>query len=162
MKSIPLYACSLLWLLLATSACAPRPALPPGVHWNSRTGEFRWWQGAVTLPPGMEYRSTSSDSFAGQFRSMGRALVIEHDMGGYAGVYATPKGADTFEERIVSASRVWVARHTYANRLDGRYYLFAVTFPDNGLANFFLYSSDEKDAAIIQRIALSFRPAPPA
>ena len=61
-----------------------------------------------------------------------------------------------FEERIIKGARVWAARQSYRRR--GRTMWLAVTFPDNGCANFYLTSSNIEDAAIIDSIARSFHP----
>jgi hypothetical protein len=123
------------------------------VSWNSKSGKFTWWRGEVTLPVGLRYRGVPSDTFEGRFTSPDGKLVIRHDIGGYAGAYASRRDAFSFEERVVEGARVWTAR-----RYRGRATLMAVTFPDSGCANFFLESSRIEDAAVIDSIARSFQP----
>jgi hypothetical protein len=142
--------CLLIACTLLGESCRQRVS---PVSWNSKSGKFTWWRGEVTLPTGLKYRGEPSDSFAGHFTSLDGKLVIRHDIGGYAGAYASPRDGFHFEERVVDGVRVWTAR-----RDRSRTTLFAVTFPDSGCANFFLESSRIEDAAIIDSIARSFRP----
>ena len=55
-------------------------------------------------------------------------------------------------------SRVRVVRATYTNAKGDTEHFFKVSFPDSGCANFYLESTNEKDAAVIDFIARSFRP----
>jgi|SRR5579872_765897 len=137
-------------------ACARRPALPQSVNWDEKSGVFRWWAGEVRIPAGFTHEIEPSDTFQGHFTSRDGKPVIRHDIGGYAGVYAERKDALFFEERIVDGARVWTARRTWG--MTGTKTLIAVTFPDNGCANFYLESSKGEDASIIDALARSFRP----
>jgi hypothetical protein len=98
-----------------------------------------------------------SDTFEGHFTSPNGKLIIHHDIGGYAGAWAKSKGSDAFEERRVNGARVWTGQLKSRTARDSTV-RFAVTFPDNGCANFYLSSYDMNDAAIIGAIAGSFRP----
>jgi hypothetical protein len=53
---------------------------------------------------------------------------------------------------------VRVVRATYTNAKGDTEHFFKVSFPDSGCANFYLESTNEKDAAVIDFIARSFRP----
>lgn len=146
------------WKLLAaglfTASCDhPFPFLPEGTSWNPWSGEFRWWRGSVTLPPGFSYKGERSDTFADRFTN-GR-IVIRHDIGGYAGAYARPISSYHFSESSVAGSRVWVAHRPWGSQGRG---LSAVTFPDAGWANFFTESSNAAQKQTIAAIAASFRP----
>jgi len=126
--------------------------------WNPKSGKFSWGAGEVTLPVGFTYREEPSDTFEGRFTSPDGKLVIRHDIGGYAGVYASREGAFFFEEDAVEGARVWIAKRDQPGRTGARTTLAAVTFPDSGCANFFLESTKAEDAALINSIARSFRP----
>jgi hypothetical protein len=133
--------------------------MPSGTSWNPRSGVFAWWGGQVTLPDGFKYEQEGGDTFVGQFTSSDGKVIIHHDIGGYAGAWARLRGAYAFEERVIEGARVWTAQRTWPTGPGTRdSILFAVTFPDNGCANFYLTSSNLKDAASIDRIARSFRP----
>jgi hypothetical protein len=94
------------------------------------------------------------DTFVGRFISQDRRVVVQHDIGGYAGVYASRVGASGFEEWAVDGARVWTAQ----KELRDHKLIVAVTFPDSGCANFILESATPGDAGIIDFIAHSFRP----
>lgn len=142
---------------LVVLCCCSRPPMPPGTSWNQRSGVFRWWGGEVTLPVGLSYQLDGGDTFAGHFTSPDGKLIIHYDIGGYAGAFAHAKGSTTFEERIVEGARVWIAQQRWPTRARGSI-RFALTFPDNGCANFYLYSDNMNDEAIISGVARSFRP----
>ncbi len=137
--------------------CCTRPPMPSGTSWDQRSGLFRWWGGEVTLPVGFTYQQDVSDTFEGHFTSSLGKLIIHHDIGGYAGAWARSKGSDAFEERIVEGARVWTGQRRSRAAGDNTV-RFAVTFPDNGCANFYLTSNNINDAAIIGATARSFRP----
>jgi hypothetical protein len=118
---------------------------------------FTWWGGEVTLPVGLTYQQDAGDTFEGHFTSADGKLIIKHDIGGYAGAWAKSKGSDAFEEWIVESARVWTAQRRWPTHARTSIQ-FALTFPDNGCANFYLTSNDIHDAAIIGAIARSFRP----
>ena len=136
-------------------SCTMRSTMPLGTSWNRRSGVFTWRNGEVTLPSGLRYQQDAGDSLIGHFTSSDGKLIIHHDIGGYAGAYANMRGNDAFEERTVEGVRVWTGRRKWPR---GETMQFAVTFPDNGCANFYLHSSNLRDAAIIEGIARSFRP----
>lgn len=143
--------CALVW-----SSCARRPSLPPSVIWDEKSSVFRWSGGEVRLPGKFTYQRDVGDTIAGHFTSPDEKLVIHHDIGSYAGAYANRWLADSFEERIIEGSRVWTARQSY--RRGGRTMWLAVTFPDNGCANFYLTPTTIEDAALLDSIARSFHP----
>jgi hypothetical protein len=148
-------SCLIVCTLLGSS-CNQHLVLPGGTNWDEKSGVFRWKLGEVTLPPGFTYQVDPSDTFEGHFTSRDGKPVIRLDNGGYAGAYAERKDALFFEERLVDGVRVWTARRKWG--VAGTKTLMAVTFPDNGCANFYLESSNAEDAAIIDALARSFRP----
>jgi hypothetical protein len=139
-----------------TLACT-RPV--SAVSWNKKSRVFGWWGGEVTLPVGFNYQQdVGADTDVGHFTSPDGKLRIEHDIGGYAGAWANRREAITFEERVINGSRALIAQRKWPDGSGGATLMFAVTFPDNGCANFFLTSNNVADAWPIQRIAQSFRP----
>ena len=113
----------------------------------------------MRLPTGFSYRVDQGiDTFEGHFTSADGAVVVRHDIGGYAGAWASRKGALAFHERVVGRARVWTAKRDWPDGQAGHTLLVAVTFPDSGCANFFVKSSKPEDAATIEFIATSFRP----
>jgi hypothetical protein len=148
-----------IYCALMCFSCAQRPKLPDDVTWDDKAGVFRWRLGEVKLPIGFVYQwDPGSDTFRGHFTSPNGRLIIQHDIGGYAGAYANRRSAYSFDERIVEGVRVWTTRRKYPDGKGGQTTLVAVTFPDNGCANFYLQSSNIEDAAPIAVIARSFRP----
>lgn len=146
-------------IMSALFACAHRVSLPKDASWDAKSGIFRWWAAEVQLPVGFRYQvDQGTDTFEGHFTSPDRALIVYHDIGGYAGAYASRKRALNFEERLVDGARIWTARREWPDGKGGRTVLVAVTFPDSGCANFFLESSKPNDVAPIEFIAKSFRP----
>ena len=123
--------------------------------WNSETGAFSWAKGEVKLPPGFSYKADHGiDTFLGNFASQDGNVVITHDIGELAGEHLGMGGLETLTE----GSRV---RVVLAIRSDGNghsTFFSKVSFPDSGCANFYLRSSNEKDAAAIEFIASTFRP----
>ncbi len=107
---------------------------------------------------GLSYRdATGVDSFEGQFYSLDETLVIEHDIGAYAGAWAQRVDALAFEEGVVDGARVWIAELPWGPARDRRK-LAAVTFPDNDCANFYVESFDHTGIELVRKIASSFRP----
>jgi hypothetical protein len=137
-------------------SCARRPELPQSASWNENSGVFRWWAGEVSLPSGFTYQTDPSDTLEGHFTSADGKFIVRHDIGLYAGIWANRRDAFAFEERITDGARVWTARRKRGK--DGATTLVAVTFPDNGCANFYLESSNSEDAAVIDALARTFRP----
>jgi hypothetical protein len=143
------------WLV---ASCAWHRSPPKLYSWDEKSATFRWQQGEVRLPPGYQYKVGSGiDSFAGSFTSPGGSLIVRHDIGSMAGAYAARDGALFFEERTVAGARVWIGRKD-ETAPNGHTTLMAVTFPDSGCANFFLWPARAEDAAVIDSIARSFRP----
>ena len=148
----------ILCALLGTS-CRRSSALPKGVSWDKKTSTFVWWGGEVRVPSGFTYQvDHGADSFEGHFSAPDGKPVIRHDIGGYAGAWASAKDATSFEERLIQGSRVWTARRNLADGKGGTTTLVAVTFPDAGYANFFLYSSRVEDAKLIMHLAQTYLP----
>jgi len=146
-------------ILFTLLACSHRTQVAPGLSWDAKSATFRWWAGEVKLPIGCTYYADQgTDTDQGHFTSTDGALIVRYDIGGYAGAYASHKGASLFKERLVDGARVWTAKREEPYRKDGHAVLVAVTFPDSGCANFFLRSSNPEDAAIIESVAKSFRP----
>jgi hypothetical protein len=133
----------------------------PGGGWDGRSATFTWWAGSIRLPPGFTYhRVRGTDSFEGRFTSPDRKLVVDHDIGAcyISGAYASREKSLVFNERIVKGARVWTATKDQPLPNGRHAFRFAVTFPDNGCSNFFLYSSKPEDAETIDFIASSFQP----
>ena len=61
-------------------------------------------------------------------------------------------------ETLIEGSRVRFGSVAHDDEKGGKEYFFKVSFPDASCANFYLESTSEKDAAIIEFIARSFRP----
>ena len=145
---IPIYF--LMTIALVSSACTRRVSFPDGSSWDPKSAVFGWWAGEVRLPAGFTYLAGGGlDTFEGRFTSPDGRLVVRHDIGGYAGAYASRAGATVFKEWVVDGARVWIAHK------DRR---VAVTFPDSGCANFFIDCATPGDAEPIDFIARSFRP----
>ncbi|MDX2267128.1 MAG: hypothetical protein NW208_03415 [Bryobacter sp.] len=153
-------------LILLLSSCSwvemQSQALPRGTHWNRETGKFTWYRGEVSLPKGYSYTVTEGvDTFTGVFLSPFRRVVVNHDIGGFAGAFAKSRKAIHFEEKTVQGARVWQATHKLETPEGPNSYLVAVTFPDSGCANFFLETRDSSDSNIIRSIAASYVPIKP-
>jgi hypothetical protein len=143
----------------ALLSCSYRIPLPKDANWDAESATFSWSGGDVKVPVGFTYQvDQGTDTFEGHFTSPDRALIVYHDIGGYAGAYASHKRAFTFEERVVDGARVWTAKREWPDGEGGHTVLVAVTFPDSGCANFFLMSSNPKNAAPVEFIANNFRP----
>jgi hypothetical protein len=126
------------------------------VSWDKESGVFRWNNGVIRLPSGFTYQTDPSDTLEGHFTSADGKLIVRHDIGFYAGAWANRKDALVFEERIRDGARVWTARRNRGK--DAATTLVAVTFPDNGCANFYLETSTSEDAVVIDALAQTFRP----
>ncbi len=146
--------------VLIGSSCTRRLSLPKTASWDERSVTFGWWGGVVKLPAGYTYQvDQGADTFEGHFTSPDGKLVINHDIGGYAGAFAKRRNdAFFFEERIEEGSRVWITRRRWPDGKGGTTTLMAATFPDGGCANFFLTSSKIEDFEPIAQVARSFRP----
>jgi hypothetical protein len=134
---------------------------PKGVTWSAESGTFVWWGGRINIPLGFTYQvDQGTDSFEGHFTSADGKLVIRHDIGGYAGAWASRERSLFFREDVIEGARVWIAKRDWPDGkgMGGQTILVAVTFPDSGYANFFLESSKAEDAALIELIARSFHP----
>ena len=141
------------------TACSQSPSLPKDVSWDKTTSTFAWWGGKVRVPSGFTYQvDQGADTFEGHFTAPDGKLVIRHDIGWYAGAWASAKDATSFEERLIEGARVWTARKNWPAGRGGTTTLVAVTFPDAGCANFFLYSSRIEDAEVVNYVAHSYRP----
>ncbi len=155
-----------LLFLVGMAGCAHRPPLPQGVNWDSRSGTFTWSGGEVKLPPGFTYEADrGTDTFEGHFTSKDKRVIVRHDIGGYAGCWASRRRALSFSEASVDGFRVLMAKRDWPDGKGGHTVLVAVTFPDSGCANFFLKSTSSEDVSIIEYVARSFhgrgRPEPP-
>lgn len=163
-RAVRLSIATRLWTFLIVSAlfassCAQRLSLPKGSRWDAKTATFAWWCGEVKVPVGFKYQmDQGADTFQGHFTSPDGKVVVRHDIGGYAGAWASQERAFFFEEKLVAGARVWIAKQDWPNGKGGKTTLVAVTFPDSGCANFFLESSNIEGAAPIDFIARSFRP----
>jgi hypothetical protein len=142
--------------MLLLSSCGVPSKMPRGASWDKPSGTFQWSQGEVRVPAALYYRDGYGvDSFEGNFHTLDEALVIHHDIGGYAGAYAQQHDAVLFEERVVEGARAWVAQEKQIRGdLPAK---FIVTFPDNGCANFWIESWDRSGLDLVRSIADSFR-----
>jgi uncharacterized RDD family membrane protein YckC len=148
------------WVVITfycTLSISPPP--PTGASWDGRSATFKWWGGEVRLPAGFRYRVLNgADSFEGEFTSADGSVVVGHDIGGYAGAWASRRGALSFDERLAGQARVWTARRQISDGRGGHSIRSAVTFPDSGCANFFVRSyTPESGAQVIDFIAASYR-----
>jgi hypothetical protein len=125
------------------------------LNWQKESAVFSWGTGEVRMPAGFTYaRETGIDTFMGLFTSEDGRLVIEHDIGKLAAEH----GGIGNMETLIEGSRVRFGSVTRHDEKGGKEYFFKVSFPDASCANFYLESANERDAAIIQFIARSFRP----
>ena len=107
------------------------------------------------MPAGFAYaHETGIDTLMGRFTSEDGSLVVEHDIGELAGEH----GGIGESETLTQGSRVRSGRTTFSHAKGDTKHSFKVSFPDSGCANFYLESANEKDGAIIEVIARSFRP----
>jgi hypothetical protein len=107
------------------------------------------------MPGGFTYaRETGIDTSMGRFTSEDGGLVVEHDIGELAAEH----GGMGNLEKLIEGSRVRYGSVAHDDEKGGKEYFFKVSFPDASCANFYLDSTNEKDAAIIEFIAHSFRP----
>jgi len=147
--------CFLMTIVGMGSACSHHVSFPDGSSWDPKSATFGWWAGEVKLPAGFTYHAGGGlDTFEGRFISRDRRVVVQHDIGGYAGAYASRVGASVFKEWVVDGARVWTSQ----KELPDHRILAAVTFPDSGCANFILESAAPGDSAPLDFIARSFRP----
>jgi hypothetical protein len=84
------------------------------------------------------------DSFSGIFYSLDESLVIEHDIGFNAGVFAGCSG-EFFQESIVDGARVWIGEDAQ-DAPDGRHYRATVSFPGNGHELFSVHPPTTQDS----------------
>lgn len=155
------------WTCLALVSCGHRQAVTPvsADIWNPKSGEFHWPAGTVTLPRGMSYFSQNPPYKAQLSRSRLNIGFGVSDCPG-AKLWSEWRRSEAklvFEERAVEGGRVWIGRgdpYSGRRRPGGNWVLGAVTFPDAGCATFYLDSNSSKDAAVINEIVRSFRPAP--
>src|SRR5437764_1154651 len=101
------------WFLIAGAllgeSCSRTAALPKSVTWNRGSATFTWWGGQVHLPVGFTYQvDRGADTFEGHFTSADGKLVIRHDIGGYAGAWASSDKSFFFHENVVDDARVWI------------------------------------------------------
>ena len=124
--------------------------MPQGAKWDSHSATFTWSDGEVKLPFGFAYEADrGTDTFEGHFISRDERVIVRHDIGGYAGCWASRHRALTFNETVVDGFRVVTAKQDWPDGKGGRTVLVAVTFPEAGCANFFLESANPEDAKII-------------
>lgn len=150
-----LAVCSLL-----DSSCANRPPMPKDANWDAGSGKFTWASGEVVVPAGFTYLPDwGADTFVGRFTSPDGRVVVSHDIGTTASIWARrDKATTSFTESVVDGARVWVAKREWLSGLGGRIAMYAVTFPDSGCASFYLESSEPQDSKVIESLARSFHP----
>lgn len=125
------------------------------LDWQKGLVVFSWRIGQVKMPAGFTYqRELGIDTFVGRFNSKDRNLVVEYDIGELAAEHGGMGNLQTLTE----GSRVRFGSSTYSDPTGAKKYFFKVSFPDAGCANFSLESTNEKDGAVIEAIASSFRP----
>jgi hypothetical protein len=126
------------------------------LHWGAESRVFSWGKAEIEIPVGFTHKKELGiDTFVGQFTSPDGMLVVRYDIGELAGEH----GGMGSSETLIDGSRVRLGRATYIDATGGTKHYFKVSFPDCGCANFSLESSSERDAAIIESIAKSFKPA---
>jgi hypothetical protein len=144
---------------LVCAACTPRGQRNPPVMWDKKSGTFIWSSGKVRLPPGFTYQTDrGTDTFEGHFTSKVGHVIVRHDIGPYAGTFASPYRSLSFQETVVDGFRVFKATRDWPDGDGGRTVLVAVTFPEAGCANFFLTSTEPADASVIEQLANTFQP----
>jgi hypothetical protein len=122
--------------------------------WNADTGIFHWGSGEVTIPAGYIYQpGQGMDTFVGRFTSQDGERVIHYDIG----YFAAEHGGMGRLEKLTQGSRVRMGRGTRTDDKGATMFFSKVSFPDNGCANFYTESANERDEAI-ELIARSFRP----
>ncbi len=132
---------------------------PEGLMWDEQSRTFSWARGEVKIPPGFKHHGGGGlDTLEGHFSSLDGKLIIQYDIGWYAGAYANPKDAVSFEEHLIEGARVWTANRRQPDGNGGTTSRVTVTFPDAGCANFFVHSANAADAELIAQIAQSYRP----
>jgi hypothetical protein len=125
------------------------------LDWQKESAVFSWGTREVKMPAGFTYaRETGIDTFIGRFTSEDGSLVIEHDIGELAAEHGGMGNLET----LIEGSRVRFGSVAHDDEKGRKEYFFKVSFPDASCANFYLESTNEKDSAIIQFIARSFRP----
>ena len=125
------------------------------LDWRTESAVFNWGTGEVKIPAGFTHaREHGIDTFVGRFTSENRSLTVEYDIGELAREHVGMGNLETLTE----GSRVMFGSITYPDKKGGEKHFFMVSFPDASCANFYLESTSEKDAAIIESIARSFRP----
>jgi hypothetical protein len=132
-----------------------RPDARIHLDWQKESAVFSWGTGEVKMPAGFTYaRETGIDTFMGLFTSEDGRLVIEHDIGELAAEHGGMGNMET----LIEGSRVRYGSVAHDNEKGGKEYFFKVSFPDASCANFYMESTSEKDVALIEVIARSFRP----
>lgn len=125
------------------------------VEWNPVYGTFSWGKGAVQLPSGFKYeRDQGMDTLMGHFTSADGTLVVQHDIGEFAGEHNTTRGT----ESITEGARIKRRRATRTDATGQSRTFAQVSFPDSGCATFHLDSPNENAAATIEFIAHTYRP----
>jgi hypothetical protein len=85
---------------------------------NAESATFVWWGGQANLPIGFRYQvDQGADRFEGHFTSADGKVVIRHDIGGYAGAWASRDKSLFFREDLIDGARVWIAKRDWP---DGR------------------------------------------
>jgi hypothetical protein len=117
-------------VMLGMLGCTRRPPLPRGASWDSRSATLTWSRGEVKLPRGFSYEPDyGTDSFEGHFASSDDRVVIHHDIGGYAGCWASREGALSFSEASRDGFRILRSKRAWPNGSGAHTFLVAVTFP---------------------------------
>lgn len=123
-------------IMFGMMACTHRLPLPPGANWDDHSGTFTWAAGEVKLRAGFTYQADrGTDTFEGHFTSKDKRVVVRHDIGGYAGCWASRQRALSFSEASVGGFKVLLAKRQWPDGKRGRTVLVAVTFPDAGCAS---------------------------
>lgn len=144
--------------------------LPTGVardgEWNEWSGRFRWMKGHhVDVPRGFTYHPQQGiDSYVGYFASPDGQVVIKHDIGMMAGIYAAPGLAQplprnilSFEQRCLNGSRILIERDKISRENGATLFRAKLSLPDADHANFFVASEKEGNTDVIDDLARSYR-----
>ena len=112
--------------------------------------------GAVELPSGFTHTYDQGiDSIVGHFTSPDGKLVINHDIGNLAGVYALhTEGAEVLSSTNVTVNGltalIVVIRHSGVKHV-------IVSFPEGGPANFFAVIRNDADFEAVTNLSLRYR-----
>jgi len=128
----------------------PAPTTPAA---RAQENIVRLPSGDVTLPKGFTHKPRKGiDSQVGSFISPDGSLVIDYDIGPFAGVYARRRGASEFSEAQIGGTTMMIElRGQPPSKV-------FITFPAYGPTNFSAAVRGGSDIEIVKEIAVSFKP----